>query len=155
VLDAFEDWLSSRENHPLANDIEGANREDGEIASLIRHRQEQREAKDAGEPPQETVGESVAMLDARPGPISGGERFDTYDFDLINTGRAAARNAQAWITNAAQCRVKGELRVDADVLIRSAARRSPRRPPAESDGVLEALPADQPSLAQPVGRDGG
>jgi hypothetical protein len=41
----------------------------------------------------------IAVLDARPGPVSGAEHFDTYDFEVINTGRAAARNVQAWIAN--------------------------------------------------------
>lgn len=38
VLDAFEDWLREADNHPLADDAEGTNRENNEIL-ILRQRQ--------------------------------------------------------------------------------------------------------------------
>jgi hypothetical protein len=91
VIDAFEAWLAQPRNHQLASTPDGAEREDEEIRELERQHRPRQENERAVQP--------AATISARQGSRGGGEFFETYAFEAINTGAAVATEVRAWAAN--------------------------------------------------------
>jgi hypothetical protein len=91
ILEAFTEWIAEPRHHDLAQDLEGANLEDEEIVGLVHRRLAERERQE-----QEAARRAQATLSARSGSISGGAQADQYNFEVMNTGPAAARRVRAW-----------------------------------------------------------
>jgi hypothetical protein len=91
ILEAFAEWIAEPRHHDLAQDLEGANLEDEEILSLVRRRLAERERQE-----QDARHRQRATLSARAGSISGREHADEYNFEVMNTGPAAALRVRVW-----------------------------------------------------------